>query len=79
MSIEKLVKNISNAPKNVRFEDLEKILNFTGYFCNKKNAGSHFVFKKKEHEPLTLPFKKPMKAHYVKLVLDIYKDFKERG
>lgn len=78
MNIEKLVEKLNNSPKNVRFEDLEKLLNFMNYFCNKKNTGSHFVFKKQGCEPLTIPYKKPIKAHYVKLVLDTYKEFKEK-
>nr|WP_227656230.1 type II toxin-antitoxin system HicA family toxin [Campylobacter bilis] len=39
-----------------------------GYECFNK-GGSHYQFRKKECELITIPFKRPIKIIYVKMVL----------
>ncbi|MCZ6156470.1 type II toxin-antitoxin system HicA family toxin [Campylobacter ureolyticus] len=71
---EKLIKELENNPKNVRFEILEKLLISNGFRlrCIK---GSHHQFTNNKIL-ITLPYNKPMKRYYVKLVLDAIKDKK---
>jgi len=67
---EKLIEAIKNNPKNVRFEDLKKILESIGYTAV-NNGGSHYVFTKVNSISLTIPYKKPVKVVYVKQVIKI--------
>ena len=64
---DKLIKDLQNNPKNVRFETLEKILLSRG-FALQSVKGSHHNFVKNGYL-VTLPRHKPMKIFYVKLVL----------
>jgi len=70
---EKLIEAIKNNPKNVRFEDLKKILESIGYTAI-NNGGSHYVFTKENSTALTIPYKKPVKIVYVKQVIKIIED-----
>ncbi|MDA3053191.1 type II toxin-antitoxin system HicA family toxin [Campylobacter sp. JMF_01 NE2] len=70
---EKLIKKLETNPKDVTFDDLDKILILLGYE-RKNTGGSHFVYRKKNAQTYTLPRQKPMLVCYVKDVLDIYKD-----
>jgi len=67
---DKLLEAIKNNPKNVRFEDLKKILESIGYKAINR-GGSHYVFTKVNATPLTIPYKKPVKVVYVKQVIKI--------
>lgn len=69
---DKLLKELENNPKNVKFEVLEKLLLNNG-FNLRGIKGSHHQFTN-DKILLTLPYKKPMKTYYVKLVLDAIKD-----
>lgn len=71
---EKLIKELENNPKNVRFEILEKLLVSNG-FRLRGIKGSHHQFTNNKIL-ITLPYKKPMKRYYVKLVLEAIKDKK---
>lgn len=42
--IDKLLQGMKNNPKNVRFEDMESLLNGLGFKIRSK--GSHYTFKK---------------------------------
>lgn len=67
---EKLLKAMKNNPKDIVFEDIKKLLEDAGYKC--ANSGSsHYVFRKDGCEHITIPFAKPIKAIYVKHVLEI--------
>lgn len=63
---DKLLKAMKNNPKDVPFEDIKKLLESYGYVC-----GSHFVFRKEFCEHIVIPYHKPIKAIYVKHVLEI--------
>ena len=67
---DKLLFSIKNNPKNVNFEDLKKLLEDKGYKAE-NTGGSHWVFRKKDCESITIPYKRPVKAIYVKRVLMI--------
>lgn len=52
----------------MRFETLKILLESEGYECFNK-GGSHYQFRKEECDLITIPFKRPIKAIYVKMVL----------
>jgi len=70
---DKLIEAIKNNPKNVRFEDLKKILESLGYTAVNR-GGSHYVFTKEASLSLTIPYKRPVKVIYVKQVIKIIED-----
>ncbi len=72
---DKLIRRILNLSKDVRFEELKKILERYGYSCQQPGKGSsHYVFRKPGAMPITVP--RPhngaaMKRVYVEAVRDI--------
>jgi len=70
---DKLFEAIKNNPKNVKFEDLKKILESLGYTAVNR-GGSHYVFTKESSISLTIPYKRPVKVIYVKQVIKIIED-----
>lgn len=70
-SKDKLLKKIANNPKNVKFEDLKKLLQWYG-FLHVSTHGSHHKFKK-EGKSIVLPYKKPVKEIYIKQILELLK------
>ncbi|MDY3113756.1 MAG: type II toxin-antitoxin system HicA family toxin [Helicobacter sp.] len=68
---DKLIQKITNNPKDCDFNDLDKILLKLNYTCD-NSGGSHFVYRKKGSDSITLPKQKPMRECYAKLVLKIY-------
>lgn len=67
---EKLLQTIKNNPKNIDFETLKKVLESFGYESN-NSGGSHWVFRKSGCDSITIPYKRPVKAIYVKKVIEI--------
>jgi hypothetical protein len=73
---QKLRAKIEQNPRNVRFEDLEKLLLAYGFTVRQPRSGSshHYFQLRNEQETLiqfTIPFKRPhIKPVYVKLVLE---------
>ncbi|ASN49949.1 type II toxin-antitoxin system HicA family toxin [Campylobacter jejuni] len=65
---DKIIKDLKNNPNNVRFETLKILLESEGYECFNK-GGSHYQFRKEECDLIAIPFKRPIKAIYVKMVL----------
>lgn len=65
---DKAYEKICNNPKNVRFEELDKILKLNGFAREEGGKGSHVVYYNPQtgHE-LCVPRNKPaIKSHYVK-------------
>jgi len=69
----KLIKDILNNPKNVKFEDVDKLLKIFGYEVKQPRKGSsHFVYRKKGANPITVPYKRPfVKEIYIKQIIRI--------
>ncbi|ECO5819574.1 TPA: type II toxin-antitoxin system HicA family toxin [Campylobacter jejuni] len=65
---DKIIKDLKNNPNNVCFETLKILLESEGYECFNKGR-SHYQFRKEECDLITIPFKRPIKAIYVKMVL----------
>lgn len=65
---DKALDRIRNNPKNVRFEDLQKILENLGFELRHR-SGSHVVFVRGKHV-LIIPFRRPfLKVVYAQLAL----------
>ncbi|EPB0292909.1 type II toxin-antitoxin system HicA family toxin [Campylobacter jejuni] len=65
---DKIIKDLKNNPNNVRFETLKILLESEGYECLIK--ADHIINSRKEEcDLITIPFKRPIKAIYVKMVL----------
>ena len=70
--IDKLVEKVRESIKNVRFDDLKKILEAINYECIKRNTGSHHTFRKKGYLPIVIPKANPVNQAYVRIVLETY-------
>lgn len=68
---EKLLKELENNPKDVRFETLKKLLESEGWKVS-NNGSSHWQFRK-ESRKITIPYKRPVKPVYVKMALEALK------
>lgn len=66
----KLVEAVLNNPKNVKFEELGRLLEGFGFACSQPRGGSsHYTFRKPGSYPITVPKKKPVNQAYVKSVI----------
>ena len=71
-SWEKLLDRILNLDKNMRFDELRKVLEEYGYTMGSPGSGSsHYTFRKPGCSPITIPKHEPIKKVYVELVRDI--------
>jgi predicted RNA binding protein YcfA (HicA-like mRNA interferase family) len=67
---EKLLAKMRQNPKNVRPEELERLLLRLG-FEKRQGSGSHVIYKLDEFR-LTVPYRKPfLKPIYIRLALEI--------
>ena len=67
---EKIIQNLKNDPKNISFETINSLLEKFGYRAY-NNASSHWQFRKENKPTITIPYKRPIKAIYVKMVLKL--------
>ena len=69
---DKLLRRIRSLDRNLRFEELRKILEFYGYTMSGPSSGSsHKTFRKPGCLPITIPHHNPIKRAYVEMVRDI--------
>lgn len=69
---DKLLDKIKNLSKEVRFNELRKILESYGYLMSAPKGGSsHYTFRKAGKSPITIPKHEPIKTVYVKMVKEI--------
>ena len=69
---DKLLKKILLLSKDMRFEELRKVLESYGYEMNAPRSGSsHYTFRKPGCQPITIPKHEPIKQVYVQLVKEI--------
>ena len=69
--LEKLIEKILKLDRNLRFEELAKILIKLGYKQNQPKGGSsHYIFRKDSFPPISIPKDSPIKIAYVELVRD---------
>ena len=69
---DKLLERIRNLDKNMRFVELQKVLEFYGYEMYAPSSGSsHRTFRKKGCVPITIPLHEPIKRAYVEMVKEV--------
>ena len=69
---EKLLARICALSKDIRFDELRKVLENCGYVMNAPRSGSsHYTFRKKGCKPITIPKHEPIKKVYVEMVKQI--------
>lgn len=55
--------------KDIRFDELRKVLESYGYVMNvPKGGSSHYTFRKGGSQPITIPKHEPIKKVYVEMV-----------
>ena len=75
---EKLLSRIKELSKDVRFDELKKILEGYGYKGKKPRSGSgHWTFRKQGKPPITIPENEPIKHIYIKLIKEIVESEEE--
>ena len=68
----KLIARICNLSKDLRFNELRKVLESYGYERNAPRSGSsHYTFRKQGCMPITIPKHEPIKKVYVEMVRQI--------
>ena len=69
---DKLLARICTLSKDIRFDELRKVLESYGYEMNTPRSGSsHYTFRKKGCRPITIPKHEPIKKVYVEMVKQI--------
>lgn len=69
---DKLLERICSLSKDLRFEELCKVLGDYGYEMRSPGGGSsHCTFRKQGCRPITIPRHEPIKKAYVELVKQI--------
>ncbi len=72
---DKLLSRILSLDKNMRFEELRKVLESYGYTMNAPgNGSSHYTFRKNGKSPITIPKHDPIKKFYVELVRKVVEE-----
>ena len=69
---DKLIARICNLSKDLRFDELRKVLESYGYELNAPRGGSsHYTFRKQGCMPIKIPKHEPIKKVYVELVRQV--------
>lgn len=65
---DKLLTKICALSKDLRFDELRKVLESYGYVMNAPKSGSsHYTFRKDGCHPITIPRHEPIKKVYVEM------------
>ena len=68
---EKLLQRIRSLDKNLRFDEVRKVLEAYGYIMSGPAGGSsHKTFRKRGEQPLTIPRHEPIRRIYIVMVKD---------
>lgn len=69
---DKLLERITSLSKDMRFDELRKVLESYGYTMHSPKGGSsHYTFRKPGCQPITIPKHEPIKKVYVEMVKQI--------
>lgn len=72
---DKLLGRILSLSKDMRFDELKKVLESYGYVMNAPKSGSsHYTFRKAGKSPITIPKHEPIKKIYVEMVREVVKE-----
>ena len=68
---EKLIRRIRIQDKNLRFDELAKVLRHMGYTADQPRGGSsHYVFRKPGKQHITISKASPTGKAYIEMVRD---------
>ena len=67
--IDKLIQKMKRQPNGIKFQELAKVLEYTGYKMKKKKGTSHRNFINEKGDVITIKEDNPLKTVYVKDVL----------
>ena len=77
---EKLLDRICSLSRDLRFDEIQRILENYGYEMRSPRGGSsHCTFRKEGYPPITIPRHEPIKKIYVKMVKDIIESEVSKG
>ncbi len=69
---DKLISRICTLSDDLKFAELQKVLESYGYTMrNPGSGGSHFTFRKEGCAPITIPKHHPIKKVYVLMVRNV--------
>lgn len=69
---DKLLQRVASLSKDMRFDELKKILESYGYTMTAPKGGSsHYTFRKTGCSPVTIPKHEPIKKVYVEMVRNV--------
>lgn len=69
---DKLLDRICSLSKDLRFNELRRVLESYGYeMKSPKGGNSHYTFRKSDCMPITIPKHEPIKKIYVQMVREI--------
>jgi len=69
---DKLLDRILTLDKDLRFVELQKVLESYGYEMRQPSGGSsHCTFRKAGRNPITIPMHDPIKKVYVQMVKEV--------
>ena len=69
---DKLITRICNLSKDLRFDELRKVLESYRYEINAPRSGSsHYTFRKQGCMPITIPKHEPLQTVYIEMVRQI--------
>lgn len=72
---DKLLGRILSLSKDMRFDELKKVLESYGYVMNAPKSGSsHYTFRKTGKSPITIPKHEPIKKIYVEMVREVVEE-----
>ena len=72
---DKLLSRILSLSKDMRFDELKKVLESYGYEMNAPKSGSsHYTFRKPGKNPITIPKHEPIKKIYVDMVREVVEE-----
>ena len=77
---DKLIARIRFLSKDIRFQEVKKILEEYGYKMYAPRGGSsHYTFRKRGCQPITIPKHEPIKRVYVEMVKRIVESEENHG
>lgn len=69
---DKLLARVCKLSKDIRFDELRKVLESYGYMMNSPRTGSsHYTFRKQGYQPITIPKNEPIKRVYIEMVRQV--------
>ena len=75
---DKLLERITSLSKDMRFDELRKVLEGYGYTMHSPKGGSsHYTFRKPGKMPITIPKHEPIKKVYVQMVKEVIENGEE--